>query len=75
MLTVLFRLKGESARNSIAVPDEDTLLNVCHALEHSDVVKHYTIIDPENSEPGTESVSAFGWSSSNFDKYVSFQEF
>lgn len=75
MLTVLFRLDGETARNAIAVPNEDTLLNVCYALENSRPVESYTIIDSENTELGVTTVSAFGWGSSSFPKFKPFPEF
>lgn len=75
MLTVLFRLEGESARNAIAVPNEDTLLNVCYAFEHSKAVANYTVIDSENTEPGVITVAVFGWDSSSFPKFIPHPEF
>lgn len=75
MITVLFRLDGETARNAIAVPNEDTLLNVCYAFENSRTVDNYTIIDSENTELGATTVTDYGWGSSSFPKFKPFPEF
>lgn len=75
MLTVIFRLDGESGRNTLVVPDEDTLLNVCYAFENSSTVDDYTIVDPVNTDPGVTTVAAFGWGSSSFPKFKPFPEF
>ncbi len=75
MLTVIFRLESESVRNTIAIPNEDTLLNVCFVFESTREVNSYTIIDPENMHLAVSTVGQFGWVSDSFPKFKPFQEF